>query len=242
MLGAARTASRLDDAGTLARHGDSALDALLLQMMPPDFAAAVGAGRALLLVAFAQSSVNALPALLLGRLHGDDVHVRAGRGFADGGGIIGVILAAAALHAVRRDELAGNQARLQAQLLQPSGHMVGARTGLHRDEAALGKRGRPVEEACRRHGPCQHPTLAAACGLNLVNTLGQIQPDSGNPVHGLPPSYGCRLMTQTNNLGALTPFARGWEVPSYSFHLTSFGKPQAAGELQRSALWVLSFK
>ncbi|MGV8691672.1 hypothetical protein ACV35Z_37195, partial [Pseudomonas aeruginosa] len=31
--------------------------------------------------------------------------------------------------------------------------------------------------------------------MHLDNPLGQIHPDSGNLVHGLPLSHGCRLMT-----------------------------------------------
>ena len=45
--------------------------------------------------------------------------------------------------------------------------------------------------------------------MHLDNPLGQIHPDSGNLVYGLPLSHGCRLMTRTVNLGASTPLPEG---------------------------------
>jgi hypothetical protein len=40
-------------------------------------------------------------------------------------------------------------------------------------------------------------------------------------------------MIDTTNLGALTPLPEGGKSLLIPFHLTSFGKPQSAGELQR---------
>ena len=63
------------------------------------------------LEAFAQA-VRAQHALLLDALDGHEVHLRPAGGFADRRGVVGVVLAAGALAAVRADELRGDDARV----------------------------------------------------------------------------------------------------------------------------------
>ena len=96
---------------------------------------AVDAGGTLFFVTFAQA-VHAQQRLLLRRLDGHKAHAGARGCFADGGCVVGVILAALALHAVRPHEVAGNEPRIKAHLLQSPGPVVGAAAGLHRDQAA----------------------------------------------------------------------------------------------------------
>lgn len=75
----------------------------------------------------------------------DEAHVGSGDGFADGGRIGGVVLAALAAHPVRRNELGGHQLHGVAELAEFSGPVVGAGTGFHadaREASPLGGSGR----------------------------------------------------------------------------------------------------
>ncbi len=155
---------------------------------------AVDASRAVFLVALAQT-VDALLGLLLGGLDGDEAHVRPVSGFADGSSVVGVVLAAGALHAIGGNELTGDQSGIQPHQAQTACDVVSAAATLHGHNAAGGQGSGPFEEPSRRHGTRQYSVTSAADGMDLVNTLGQIEANSGNLVHGLPPSNGSRLMT-----------------------------------------------
>jgi len=98
--------------------------------------------------------------------------------------------------------------------------VVSAATGLHRNDATRGQLRVPGGELVGRQGLGGHDTTSGIDGVNLDHALGQIDPDSGNLVHGLPLSQACRLTIRTINLGASTPLARRWEVPSYSLQQT----------------------
>ena len=81
---------------------------------------AVDAGGAFLLQPFAYP-VQAHDALLLGRLDRHEAHARPRGGFADRRGVRGVVLAAAAFHAVRRHEAGRDEPGIQALGPQPCG-------------------------------------------------------------------------------------------------------------------------
>ena len=65
------------------------------------------------------------------------------------------------------------------------------------------------------------------------------QPVDGQ--QGLPLSHGCGMMTSnTTNLGALTPFARRWEIPSYSLEWASANSQRYSHQLIIAARGPLS--
>jgi len=80
-------------------------------------------------------AVQAEDDLLVFFLDRDEAHMRSGNGFADGGRIRCVVLAALATHAVRGDELRGHQFDGVAVLTELSGPVVGARAGFDADQA-----------------------------------------------------------------------------------------------------------
>lgn len=87
-----------------------------------------------------------------------------------------------------------------------------------------------VETVRQPAGSCTHQTANLSAGSALAATtrpvasaawtwdhaLGQIDPSSGNLVHGLALSHGCRSTIHTINLGTSTPLNRRWEVLSCS--------------------------
>ena len=78
---------------------------------------AVDAGGALFLVALAQP-VDAQQALLLDALDGHESHARARGSLADRGRVVGVVLTAAPLHAIRHDEVGRDQPGIEPEGLQ----------------------------------------------------------------------------------------------------------------------------
>lgn len=77
----------------------------------------IDTGGAILLERFAQTAY-AQHALLIERLGRHEVHVRSRGGFADSGGIVGVVLACLALYPVGRDELCRHHAGIQTEFDQ----------------------------------------------------------------------------------------------------------------------------
>jgi hypothetical protein len=73
--------------------------------------------------------------LLLGRLHRHEAHGGAAGRLADGGRIVGVVLALPAAHPVRADELGGDQPRRVTEVEQPARPVVRTRTRFHRHDA-----------------------------------------------------------------------------------------------------------
>ena len=86
---------------------------------------AVDARGALFLEPFAYP-VQAHHALLFAGLDRHEAHARPRRRLADRRGVGGVVLAALAFHAVRRDEVRRNQPRIQPQRAQPARPVVRA--------------------------------------------------------------------------------------------------------------------
>jgi len=139
-----------------------------LAQQAPD---AVDAGGALGLEAFAQA-VHAQEALLIDGLDGNEMHVWAPSGLADGSGIVGVVLAGLTLQAVRSDEVGGDDAGVQAHGAQAACPVVSAGTGLHGEHATGGQLGAPGQEFVARKSATRNALTTAIDGVNLKNALG----------------------------------------------------------------------
>ena len=83
------------------------------------------------------------------RLDRHEAHLRARGGLADRRGVVGVVLAARALAAVRADQLRRDDARVQAQRRELARPVVRARAGLHRHHAAGRQLRAPGDELAR---------------------------------------------------------------------------------------------
>ncbi len=179
---------------------------------------AVDASGALGLEALAQA-VHAQHALLLDALDRNEEHLRPSGGFTNGRGVVGVVLAAAALPAVGADQLRGDDACVQAQGHELARPVVRARAGLHGNDAAGGQLRAPGDELVAWQGARGDHMAGAIDGMHLDHALGQIDPDANgftsndsscNLLHGTSPFNGFRLMTSnTTNLGASTPLPEG---------------------------------
>ena len=112
-------------------------------------------------------------------LDGHVPHLGAAHRFADGLGIIGVVLAGSPLMAVRCDQFGIHDARLVAELLQFSRPMMGAGASFHPD-ATRGK----IAEVGQELGALQRPLdLALLLLVNAIEDkkrLGQIDTDTNN--------------------------------------------------------------
>jgi len=73
--------------------------------------------------------------LSVDRLHRHEPHIWARHGFANGGGVIGIVLATRALHPVRRNNLGGHEIGRMTELKQSARQMVRAAARLHADDA-----------------------------------------------------------------------------------------------------------
>ena len=89
-------------------------------------------------------------ALLFDGFDGHEAHVWAGDGFADGGGVGGVVLAAFAREAVGGNELGGHQAHAVAVLGKFTRPVVRARARFHADQARR-QAGDEFEQFVARH-------------------------------------------------------------------------------------------
>ena len=193
---------------------------------------AVDQRRALFLEALAQT-VHGQLALLLGRLDRHEAHVRATSGLADGSGIVGVVLASLARHAVGYDEVASDQPGIQAQYAQPAGHVVRTATSLHRHDTSVRQFGAPGKGPIHRHGLGQYDAALRIDRVHLADPLGQIHPYPRyrRPCNRLP-LFRFRLNFRESILVPGHRLGTG-EVPLYSFHRTSPGKSRSVGGLQR---------
>ena len=101
-------------------------------------------------------------------------------GFANGGGIGGVVLAPFATQSIRRDELRRDQTHLVAHGQSLTRPMMGTRAGLHADQAR-----RQVAERRKQLG-AWHPRLHPNRFANLIDAmngkpiLGKIDPNAHN--------------------------------------------------------------
>ena len=168
---------------------------------------AVHAGGALGLEAFTQA-VDAQQALLLHRLDGHEVHRRAAGRLTYGGRVVGVVLAASALAAVRRHQMSGHDAGIQTQRHQTARPVVGAGAGLHRHHAARRQLGAPGHKLLARKRSGRNALTGCIHGVNLDHVLGQIDADSCNLVHGTSPLHiGLQIDFSTTSILALVAVA-----------------------------------
>ena len=109
---------------------------------------------------------------------GNETHVGSGHRFANGGGVIGVVLALLALEAVRRDELGCHQFGRMAQLDELPCPMVGAGAGFHADDAGRQLR-QSVEQLIAPHiGLDQHGLAGGIDAMQGKDILGQVDADN----------------------------------------------------------------
>ena len=123
--------------------------------------------------------------LLVFLLHRDEAHGGTSDGFANGGGVRGVVLAALAAHAVRRDELGGDQLDGVAVLTELPGPVMRAGAGFHADQAGGQLRNERQQFRTRKLRPDE-------CGLAVIihpvhgkHVLCEIDSNRDN-AHGLP--------------------------------------------------------
>lgn len=98
--------------------------------------------------------MHAQGTLLIDSFEGDDTHLRTGDGFADGGRISGIILTVFATHAIRGDELRGDQFRGVPQSCELARPVVRTRAGLHRNNA-WAQRGDQLQQTVTTHRALQ---------------------------------------------------------------------------------------
>ncbi len=163
----------------------------------------VDASGALFLVPLAQS-VNGEHGLLRRHLERHEAHRRPRGRFADRGRVVGVVLAALALHAVRRHEVRCHHSCVEPQSPQLACPMVITTAGLHGDQRTRRQLRTPGHEAVTRQRLCDHDSPSGINRMNLDHALGQVDPyprdkASCNLAHGLP-LFRCRLTFATSIL------------------------------------------
>ena len=174
---------------------------------------------ALFLEALAQP-VQAQHALLLAGLDRHEAHARPRRRLADRRRVVGVVLAALAFHAVRRDEVRRNQPRIQPQRAQLARPVVRARAGLHRHQAARGQLRAPGEELLALERACHHAPARCIHRVDLDHLLGQVNAyphdrRSCNLAHGTSP-FQFQIDDSHTQSWCFDTVTGRWEVPSYS--------------------------
>lgn len=121
--------------------------------------------------------------LLVDGLDRHEAHLRPAGSFADGSGVVRIVLTALAGHAVRRDEVAGNEPHVNAQQAQSAPDMVRTAAGFHRDQAAGGQFGAPSEEAICRQRLGHDDAARPVDRVHLVQPLRQVDSDSRHRRH-----------------------------------------------------------
>lgn len=130
-------------------------------------------------------AVQAEDSLLVDVLDRDEAHVGPGDGFADGGGIGGVVLAALAAHPVRRHELRCHQLDGVAEAAELPCPVVGAGAGFHADQAGR-QVGNHFQQLAACHLGFDENSLAALVNaMQSEYILGEIDA-YGDNTHGLP--------------------------------------------------------
>ena len=115
------------------------------------------------------------------------------------------VLAGLALYAIGGDEVGGNDAGIQAHGTQAARPVVRAGARFHGEHAAGRQLGAPGKKFVTAQCAAGDALASGIDGVNLKDTLGQIDPDSCNLAHGTSPfNMGFRLTSKTN-LGTLMP-------------------------------------
>ena len=147
--------------------------------------------------------------MLLDGLWWDKVHVRPGGGFAHGGGVVRVVLAAAALQAIGGDELGRDHARIKAQGFEFATPVVCARTGLHGNQAAGGQLYAPVDDHIALEGAAHKHEPSRIHGVHLNDVFGQINANRLGSVDLQPDGSvvgACFVSRSAQRLQCLPPF------------------------------------
>ena len=130
-------------------------------------------------------AVQAEDSLLVDILDRHEAHVGPGDGFADGGGIGCIVLAALAAHPVRRHELGRHQLDGVAEAAELSRPMVGTGAGFHADQAGR-QLGDHFQQLPANHlGLDKYRLAALVNAMQSEYILGEIDADCNN-THGLP--------------------------------------------------------
>jgi len=151
------------------------------------------------------SAVHHQARLLVEVLDRHKAHVRALDGLADGGGVGRVVLAALAHHAVGRDKLRGDQPHAVAPGQEQPRPVVGARAGLHANDAGRQRRNQLVQLVAR-HGRSHQLDLAGLVdAVNRENVLGEVDTHGQNRHE--PPLPNELMRDCTSHRGTWLPFA-----------------------------------
>ena len=153
--------------------------------------------------------------LLVFFLDGNEAHVGPGDGFADGGGIGGIVLAAYSTHAVGTDELGRHEPDGVTVKTKLSCPVVRAGAGLHADDAGRELYDQFHQVLTLDLGLDQYRLAAIIHAMHSKHVLGEIDSYSDN-VHGLPLSWfdvNCKLHHGTCCRLRLPPLPRDGEVP-----------------------------
>ena len=147
--------------------------------------------RSLFLEALAQP-VHAHHALLLHALDGDEMHARARGGFAHRGRVVGVVLAAASLRAIRRHQTRCDEPGVKPRTDQLARPVVRTRACFHRHHAPRGQLRAPGHELVSGQRSRRDHATAGIHRVHLDHALGQINTypnnqTSCNLAHGTSP-------------------------------------------------------
>ena len=166
--------------------------------LQPVFAAAVCA-------ADPDHGVDGEPALRQLGLDRHEAHGRTLHGFADGGSIGGVVLAAPAAHAVRGDELRGHQPHGMAEAGELARPVVRARTRFHADGAGR----QPGHQLGELIAPDLRTHQARLAGrihaVQREDILGQIDPEKHH-------RHGHLLAARSRGLSFCRPMVRAGQA------------------------------
>lgn len=117
--------------------------------------------------------------LLIDGLDGNEAHRRSAGGFTNGGGIVEVVLAGAALVAIGGDEAGIDGPGIVAQRGEFTCPVMGAGTGLHGDEG--GRRvGEELEQAGAVEGFSDGDVSGVVDAADREGILGQIDTEADN--------------------------------------------------------------
>jgi len=111
---------------------------------------------------------------------GNKAHRRPAHRFANRSSIIGVILAAFALHAIGGNELRCHESGRMAQLDELACPVMGSRTSLHADQAGRKLREQLEQLLAAHSGPYQHRFADSIDTMHCNYILGQVNADDGN--------------------------------------------------------------
>ena len=133
----------------------------------------------------AADAMQAEDGLLLDGFDGNEAHGGTADGFADGLGVVAVILAALA---VGDDKARGDDAGVVPEIAQSARPMVGAAAGFHADDAGR-QIGEAFEQLAAREGLLQHRLAVRIDAVHTEYVLGQVNSYGSNIHDGLSSSF-----------------------------------------------------